>query len=695
MSNSVDVPLRIIRVAALVAAIALLAPGAGMAAARGEPFDPVSALYEKGNEYFRRGAYASAISVFQLVSENHPEHVLASEAMFSIASAHHKMGDLAAARGGYEELARRYPAASAVPDALLQLGSVLTEMGDGAEARKVWSYLIENHKGSIAAKIAQQRLPGVEAPASPTLPVAAERAIATPAPSKAEKHEPDHRPPESPVSHEPVAIPAAPSVTGEPEEAVYVVKKGDSLSKIAKALLGSTDRYKELAKYNKIPPPYTLDVGQKVRIPGRKSKSELPTAPPPASEWAHAAPPKTRLPPSAPAPPSPPAAPPESPGWQPLPSDAMEQAVGSIQKWVDERSEGYDALQTRLLELQRDVRAQKVIEKQLEILKAQLEAEKQQNARLKQELIEQTTRLKEIKDKNLSMLSQLEGLTDAAERSKAMQARAAELDAQLWAHKQKMETLEKQNAALSETLQKMRDAFDAQIALVKIYYDSELVKARDEYTWRLDTTTKELARLREETRKKDESLNELKRDYADLMKKTASIQRDAIADKQTKVSAEAARQALDRAKDLRRAGKPGEAEMAYKEALNVYPDNADAMNGLAYLYAEEKKNLDDAEKLVERAIAIDPQGRGYYLDTLGWIHFVRTAYAAALDALHEAHRRIPVEDLPARAAVHFHIGKVYQALADKDKAFFHFIDSIKLAPRTRWATLSERELDAL
>lgn len=378
-----------------------------------------------------------------------------------------------------------------------------------------------------------------------------------------------------------------------------------------------------------------------------------------------------------------------------MPSEDMEKAVDSIQKWVDSRSEGYEALQTRLLEMQRDVRGQKVLEKQLEILKTQLDAEKQQNGRLKQELIDQVERLKEMKDKNLSLLSQMEGLVDSAERTRVEQARAAELDVQMRSNRQRMEVLEKQNQVLSETLGKMRDAFDAQIALVKAYYDSQLAQARQEYETRLDTTSQELDRLRQETRRKDQSLDELKRDYTDLMKKTATIQKEAIEDKQTKVSVAAAKQALQKAQDLRREGKTRESEAAYREALNVYPDYADAMNGLAYLYAEEKRNLEEADKLVERAIAVDPQGRGYYLDTLGWIHYGRMAYAAALEALHEAHRRIPLEDLPARAAVNYHLAKVYQALSDKDKAFFHFIDAIKLAPRTRWASLAERELDTL
>lgn len=679
----------------------MLIGSAGWAASKGDIFDPVASLYEKGNEYFRRSAYSSAISVFQLVSDNHPEHLLAPEALFSIASAKHKMNDLPAAKTTYEELLRRYPSASAIPDAMLQLGTVQSEMGDPTAAKAIWGRLVSEYKGSIAAKIAEQRLRTVE-PAGQMSPLAPERPIAAPVREKEEvrRDEGKTKPVEAPEVPEvspapPAKKPAREIASASAQEQsvpdVYVVKKGDSISKIARMFLGSKDRYKELAKYNKIPAPYVISVGQEIKIPGGR--------PAPKKQMTMAEPAELTPSPSMAAPPEP-VAPPLTPQkaagtWEPMPAEEMERAVDSIQKWVDNRDEGYESLQARLLEMQQNVRGQRVLEKQVEILKTQLEAERQQNGRLKQELIDQVQRLKEMKDKNLKLISQMEGLADSAERSKTVQAQAAELDAQVRAHRQRMDVLEKQNEVLSETLQKMRDAFDAQIALVKAYYDSQLTQTREAYEARLDTTSAELSRLRDETRKKDESLSELKRDYADLMKKTAVIQKEAIEEKQTRVSTAAAKQALEKAQDFRREGKSKEAEAAYKEALNIYPEYADAMNGLAYLYAEEKRNLEDAEKLIERAMAVDPQGRGYYLDTLGWIQYIRMAYAASLDALHESYRRIPVEDLPARAAVNYHLAKVYQAMSDKDKAFFHFIDAIKLAPRTRWASLSERELDTL
>ncbi len=703
---------------------ALSASGSLAAKPADEPFDPIASLYEKGNDYFRKGSYSSAISVFQLIPDNHPDHALAPEAMFSIASAQHKMGDRAAALTTYQELLRRYPTAPAIPDALLQMGTISAEMGDPAAAKSSWTKLITEYKGSISAKIAEQRLSSVQVATSPT-PLAPERPAATPPPSHMKESavqtqsavEMPGKMPPMPSPAESVqpggtdewnapAVSMPPSMPSEPAraEATYVVKKNDSVSGIAQKLLGSRDRYKELARFNKIPPPYTLNVGQILRIPGKAASR--PAEPSVASAGAYE--PmfseeemsKKKGKKVSPMPTAFPANPPgtstqAAPAWEPTPVEDMEKAAGSIEKWVDDRNEGYEALQQRLLELQHDAKTQKLMEKQLEILKSQLEGEQNQNNDLKKEIISHVERLKEMKDRNMSLTSQIQSLTDAMDRSKAIQARNAEMDAQMKSNQQKMGTLEKQNQTLSETLQKMRDAFDAQMALVKAYYDSQLESARQDYEIRMDTTEAELSRLRAEARQKDASLNEIKRDYTDLIKKTESIQKEMIQEKQKSVSTTAAKESYDKAKDLKRQGKTREAEAAFREALSVYPDYADAMNELAFLYAEDGRDLDDAEKLVDKAISVDPDGRGYYLDTLGWILYSRHAYTAALDSLLEAHKLVPVDNLPARAAVQFHLGKVYEAVSDKDKAFFYFIDAIKLAPRTRWATLAERELDSL
>ncbi len=59
---------------------------------------------------------------------------------------------------------------------------------------------------------------------------------------------------------------------------------------------------------------------------------------------------------------------------------------------------------------------------------------------------------------------------------------------------------------------------------------------------------------------------------------------------------------------------------AMRQAIRLNPDHADALNYLAYTWAERRENLQEALDLAERADALKPDS-GYIIDTLGWIHY--------------------------------------------------------------------------
>ena len=58
------------------------------------------------------------------------------------------------------------------------------------------------------------------------------------------------------------------------------------------------------------------------------------------------------------------------------------------------------------------------------------------------------------------------------------------------------------------------------------------------------------------------------------------------------------------------------AEESYHRALEKDPLNADAHNNLAWLYFRSGKNLDEARRLVLRALELNPAKTGIYRDTL-------------------------------------------------------------------------------
>jgi tetratricopeptide (TPR) repeat protein len=57
------------------------------------------------------------------------------------------------------------------------------------------------------------------------------------------------------------------------------------------------------------------------------------------------------------------------------------------------------------------------------------------------------------------------------------------------------------------------------------------------------------------------------------------------------------------------------AESYYKKAIRKDRDNADAYNNLAWLYYIKEENLDEAERLAEKAIELNPSKKDVYEDT--------------------------------------------------------------------------------
>lgn len=82
-----------------------------------------------------------------------------------------------------------------------------------------------------------------------------------------------------------------------------------------------------------------------------------------------------------------------------------------------------------------------------------------------------------------------------------------------------------------------------------------------------------------------------------------------------------------------------EAADAFRRAVTLEPDNADALNNLAVAWTALGANLDEAAAHARRAAELRPAHRAYYLDTLGDIYAkqnkipeARAAYQQALDA---------------------------------------------------------------
>jgi tetratricopeptide (TPR) repeat protein len=101
-----------------------------------------------------------------------------------------------------------------------------------------------------------------------------------------------------------------------------------------------------------------------------------------------------------------------------------------------------------------------------------------------------------------------------------------------------------------------------------------------------------------------------------------------------------------------RAGRKADAERTARQLLTADPNNADAMNYLGYMLADRGEKLDEAIRLVQRALEIDPDN-GAFLDSLGWAYFRKGNIPEA-----EKYLSAAAEKLPSNSDVQDHLGDV-------------------------------------
>jgi tetratricopeptide (TPR) repeat protein len=90
-----------------------------------------------------------------------------------------------------------------------------------------------------------------------------------------------------------------------------------------------------------------------------------------------------------------------------------------------------------------------------------------------------------------------------------------------------------------------------------------------------------------------------------------------------------------------------------KAVLAIEEDHVQALNYLAYTYAEMGSDLDSAEKMARRALELKPED-AYVMDTLGWVLFKRGQFEDSVKVLEDAHRLQPDE-----AIIADHLGDAY------------------------------------
>ena len=123
----------------------------------------------------------------------------------------------------------------------------------------------------------------------------------------------------------------------------------------------------------------------------------------------------------------------------------------------------------------------------------------------------------------------------------------------------------------------------------------------------------------------------------------------------------------------RRKDWPG-AEADLKRALALNPDQPLVLNYLGYSWVDQGKNLDEAFKMLRRAVDLR-QRDGYVVDSLGWAYYRLGRYD---DAVRELERAIELK--PADPVINDHLGDAYWRTGRKLEAQFQWNHARDLNP---------------
>ncbi|MEM9967439.1 MAG: tetratricopeptide repeat protein [Pseudomonadota bacterium] len=115
-----------------------------------------------------------------------------------------------------------------------------------------------------------------------------------------------------------------------------------------------------------------------------------------------------------------------------------------------------------------------------------------------------------------------------------------------------------------------------------------------------------------------------------------------------------------------RSGDDISSEADFRAALTLSPDQPQVLNYLGYSMVEQRRNLDEALEMIERAVELRPKS-GYIVDSLGWVFYRLGRYEEAVVQMERA-----VELMPVDPVVNDHLGDVYWAVGRKREADFQW-----------------------
>ncbi|MGV1014203.1 MAG: tetratricopeptide repeat protein [Methyloceanibacter sp.] len=122
-----------------------------------------------------------------------------------------------------------------------------------------------------------------------------------------------------------------------------------------------------------------------------------------------------------------------------------------------------------------------------------------------------------------------------------------------------------------------------------------------------------------------------------------------------------------------------DAEVDFKQALKLSPDESLVLNYLGYSWVDQGAHLQQAMDYIRKAVKLKPDD-GYYVDSLGWAYFRLGNMPKAVEHLERA-----VELRPDDPIINDHLGDAYWQVGRKLEAKYQWQQALTLKPEDEQA----------
>lgn len=124
------------------------------------------------------------------------------------------------------------------------------------------------------------------------------------------------------------------------------------------------------------------------------------------------------------------------------------------------------------------------------------------------------------------------------------------------------------------------------------------------------------------------------------------------------------------------------AEKVFRQVIDLDASNAEALNYLGYMLADQNVRLQEAQDLIRRAVNVDPNNYAY-LDSLGWVYYRLNRLDDAAQQLNRS-----VQLMSKDPTIHDHLGDVYFKQGKLKDAIAQWQFSLK-----EWSTSAPADQD--